>query len=256
MLNTAKAVKGYSLQSIDGAIGTVKEFYFDDQYWTIRYLVADTGGWLGGRQVLLSPYALGTMNKEEKHITVDLTKKQIEDSPSLDSEKPVSQQFETSYYGYHGYPPYWGGPHMWGAFPDIERDRTQWENALKAEKAWNPHLRSTREVSGYHIQAIDGELGHMDDFVIDDETWAIRYLIVATNNWWPGKKVLIAPPWIKNVSWGQSKVFINLSRESIKLSPEYTEESLVTRDYEEKLFHHYKRQAYWDKELVSSHNDR
>src|ERR1700733_14269240 len=167
MLNKAKEVKGFTLNSIDGEIGKIKEFYFDDQYWAIRYLVADTGGWLTGRQVLISPYALGAISKKEKHIAVDLTKKQIEKSPSLDSDKPVSQQFEDSYYGYYGYPTYWSGPYMWGSYPDLVRDSAQWMNFPHVEKSWDPHLRSTLTVSGYHIQATDGEIGHVEDFIVD-----------------------------------------------------------------------------------------
>ena len=127
MLSKAKTLKGYKLDSLDGEIGKVKEFYFDDRHWTIRYLVADTGNWLTGRQVLISPYALVAVNKEEQHIVVDLTKKQIEDSPSLNSDKPVSRQFEEAYYGYYGWPMYWNGPYMWGSFPNIERDRETME---------------------------------------------------------------------------------------------------------------------------------
>jgi hypothetical protein len=251
MLSKAKTLKGYKLDSLDGEIGKVKEFYFDDRHWTIRYLVADTGNWLTGRQVLISPYALGAVVREEQHITIDLTKKQIEDSPSLNSDKPVSRQFEEAYYGYYGLPVYWGGPYMWGAYPYVVRDREKWKEFTQGEKAWDPHLHSTYDVSGHHIQALDGELGHVQDFIIDDETWAIRYLIVDTHNWWPGKKVLVSPQWIERVSWGESKVFVNLSRETIKQSPEYTEESLLTRDYEIGLHRHYNRQGYWIDELVA-----
>ena len=251
MLSKAKTLKGYKLDSLDGEIGKVKEFYFDDRHWTIRYLVADTGNWLTGRQVLISPYALGAVVREEQHITIDLTKKQIENSPSLNSDKPVSRQFEEAYYGYYGLPAYWGGPYMWGAYPYVVRDREKWKEFTQGEKAWDPYLRSTYDVSGHHIQALDGELGHVQDFIIDDETWAIRYLIVDTHNWWPGKKVLVSPQWIERVSWGESKVFVNLSRETIKQSPEYTEESLLTRDYEIGLHRHYNRQGYWIDELVA-----
>jgi len=251
MLSKAKTLKGYKLDSLDGEIGKVKEFYFDDRHWTIRYLVADTGNWLTGRQVLISPYALGAVVREEQHITIDLTKKQIENSPSLNSDKPVSRQFEEAYYGYYGLPVYWGGPYMWGAYPYVVRDREKWKEFTQGEEAWDPHLRSTYDVSGHHIQALDGELGHVQDFIIDDETWAIRYLIIDTHNWWPGKKVLVSPQWIERVSWGESKVFVNLSRETIKQSPEYTEESLLTRDYEIGLHRHYNRQGYWIDELVA-----
>ena len=272
MLNKAKDLKGYKLHGLDGEIGTVTEFYFDDQHWTIRYLVADTGNWLPGRQVLISPYALVTVNREEQHIGVGLTRKQIEDSPSLNSDRPVSRQFEEDYYGYFGWPMYWGGPYMWGAYsyPNVVRSSEAWEESAQrggahAEetgpnnvidpgkvqasapggKTWDPHLRSTQYVSGHHIQATDGEIGHVDDFIIDDETWAIRYLVIDTRNWWPGKKVLVSPQWIERVSWSESKVFTRLSREAIKQSPEYTEDSLLTRDYETRLHGHYNRQGYW-----------
>ena len=256
MLNKAKTLKGYKLNSLDGDIGKVTEFYFDDQYWAIRYLVADTGNWLTGRQVLISPHALIAINKEEQHISIDLTKKQIENSPSLNSDKLVSQQFELSYYGYYGWPVYWNGPFMWGPYPNIIRNREQWKEFATDKKAWDPHLRSTQYVSGYHIQAPDGEIGHVEDFIIDDETWAIRYIIIDTSNWWQGKKVLVSPLWIDRVSWNELKVFVSLSRESIKQSPEYSEESLLTRDYETKLHRHYNRQGYWFDEPTAKKDTR
>ena len=245
MLIKAKMIQGYRLESLNGEIGKAKEFYFDDLHWAIRYLVADTGNWLSGRQVLLSPYSLVAVNVKEKHVEINLTKKQIEDSPSLNSDKPVSRQFEESYYGYYGMPMYWGGPYMWGAYPDIVRDSEKWREYTPGEKAWDPHLRSTNDVRGHNIQASDGEIGHVEDFIIDDETWAIRYLIIDTRNWWPGKKVIISTKWIEKVSWIESKVFVDVSRETIRQSPEYTEESLLTREYETMLHRHYKRQKYW-----------
>ena len=248
MLNKAQALEGFKLDSLDGEIGSVEEFYFDDRFWTIRYLVANTDGWLKGRQVLISPYALVAAIKEEKHIAVDLTKKQIEDSPSLAIDMSVSRQFEDAYYGYHNWPMYWSGPYMWGSYPYLEKERSKWKKSAEGSDSWDAHLRSTREVTGYHIETSDGEIGHVEDFIIDDETWAIRYLIVDTRNWWPGKKVLVSPRWIERVSWSESKVFVNLSREAIKQSPEYTEESLLTRDYETGLHRHYNRPGYWDDE--------
>jgi uncharacterized protein YrrD len=250
MLHKAKNLKGYTLQGLDGEIGKVQEFYFDDKHWTIRYLVADTGNWQTGRQVLISPYALVTVKRAEQHIVISLTKKQIADSPSLDSDKPVSQQFEQAYYGYYGWPMYWDGPYAWGPYPYIDRDWASTKQPARPEKAWDHHLRSTQEVSGYYIHAADGEIGHVSDFVIDDETWAIRYLIIDTRNWWPGKHILISPQWIERVSWPESKVIVNLSRETIRQSPEYTE-SRLTRDYEAKLHGHYNRAGYWINESVA-----
>jgi len=245
VLSKAKTLNGYKLTGFDGDIGKVRDFFFDDHYWAIRYLVADTGNWLTGRQVLISPHALVSVITGERHIAVNLTRKQIEGSPSLNSDKPVSRQFEEAYYGYYGWPVYWAGPYMWGTYPYVVRDHAKWRVSTEGDKIWDPHLRSMCAVDGHHVHASDGEIGHVADFVVDDEIWAIRYLIIDTRNWWPGKKVLVPPQWIGRVSWSESKVFVNVSREAVRQSPEYTEESLLTRDYEACLHRHYNRQGYW-----------
>jgi hypothetical protein len=255
MLSEAKTLKGYKLECRDGEIGSVKEFYFDDRHWTIRYLVADTGDWLTDRQVLVSPYALVAVDNETRHIAVNLTKKQIEGSPSLDSDKPVSRQVEEAYYGYYEWPMYWGGPYSWGASPYIMPDWEKRKEYLKLEKTWDAHLRSTHDVTGHHIHALDGDIGHVEDFIIDDETWAIRYLIIDTKNWWPGKKILLSPKWIERISWSESKVFVNLSRENVEQSPEYTDDAPPTRDYETVLHRHYHRPEYWlDEPAAKAHS--
>jgi uncharacterized protein YrrD len=251
MLISAKSLRGYKLNGLDGDVGKVEEFYFDDRYWAIRYLVADTGNWLTGRQVLLSPYALISVDREGEYIHVNLTKEQIENSPSLDSDKPVSRQFEVGYHGYYGYPMYWGGSYMWGYYPTIVRDNKEWKDINHGEKSGDSHLRSTNDVSGHYIQANDGEIGHVEDFIINDETWAISYLVINTKNWWSGKMVLVSPLWIERISWEDSKVFVNLSREAIKQSPMYNEESLISREYEIELHQHYDRKGYWHDELVT-----
>jgi len=248
MLSNVKTLQGYKLDSLDGEFGKIKEFYFDDQHWAIRYLVADTGNWLPGRQVLISPHALVAASQAERHITVDLTQKQIEDGPALSSDKPVSRQFEEAYYGYYGWPMYWVGPYMWGPDPQIVHAGKEGAERAPDEQAWDPHLRSTQAVTGYGIEAEDGTIGRVEDFIIDDETWAIRYMVVDTKNWWPGKKVLISPRWIERVCWDESKVFVRLSREAIKQAPEYSDALMLTREYEEGLHGHYQRPGYWSEE--------
>ena len=171
MLIKANALKGYSLKSLDGDIGSAREFYFDDQYWAIRYLVANTATWLSGRKVLLSPYSLDGIDTAEEKVFVLLNRKQIEESPSIDTDEPVSRQFERLYNGYYGYPDYWGGPYMWGGYSCLSRDRTRWGSAAPEAMRGDRHLRSTHEVTGYHLLASDGEIGHVVDFIIDDETW-------------------------------------------------------------------------------------
>jgi hypothetical protein len=249
MLSKIKTIAGYQLACKDGDIGRAREFYFDDKYWTIRYLVANTGSWLTGRLVLISPYALLNLVPETKTVTLDLTKEQIKNSPSLDADKPVSRQFEDSYYGYYGFPAYWEGPYNWGYSPTFERNRESWGKFQPGAKAWDHHLRSTLEVTGYEIQATDGVIGHVVDFILDDRTWEIRYLIISTANWWPGKHVLVSPQWIERVSWTESKVHIDLTRKTIQDSPEFTEADLVTRDYEIVLHGHYNRKGYWVNDL-------
>lgn len=246
MLDKATTLKGYSFGSLDGDIGTLKEFYFEDQYWTIRYLVADTGHWLMGRKVLLSPHAILNVVKEKRNVGINLTRMQIENSPTLESDKPVSRQFEDDYYSYYG----WPGPYVWGSYPYVPapyffRDRGTPSEAGRNERTGNAHLRSTIDVTGHHIHATDGEIGHVVDFIIDDQTWVIRYLVVDTLNWWPGKKVLISPQWIESVSWEELAVFANVTRETIRQAPEYSEQFLISRDYETRLHRHYDRKGYW-----------
>jgi hypothetical protein len=248
MLLQAKAFKAFKLRALDGDIGKANEFYFDDKHWTVRYLVADTGGWLIGRQVLISPYALSPVLEEEQVIPVNLTMKQIENSPSLTSHQPVSRQYELDYYAYYEWPYYGYGTHPWGAGPYIVRDPESQPEAHHPQHAWDPHLHSTHDVTGHHIHAVDGAIGHVTDFVIDEETWSIRYLIVDTNYWWAGKRILISPQWIERISWDEAMVHVTLTREDIKQAPEYLPESL-TRDYETELHDHYCKPVYWADEL-------
>ncbi len=253
MLRLAKDFTKFKLRAHDGDIGKAIEFYFDDRFWTVRYLVADTGGWLSGRRVLISPYALTNPNEAERVLPVHLTKKQIEESPSLYSDQPVSRQYETQYNSYYGWPDYRYGTYEWGDRPYIVRDPDVWRETVRREEAWDHNLRSSQDVTGHHIEALDGEIGHVEDFIIDDETWSIRYLVVDTKNWWAGKRVLISPRWIKRVSWEESKVFANLSQEAIKKSPEYTSKNL-NRDYESALHKHYAQDGYWADKMEDQHS--
>lgn len=245
MFLKAKDLRGLKLRATDGDIGKVEEFLFDDRFWTVRYLVADTGGWLSTRQVLISPYALGSVDGLGGTISVDLTKSQVEGSPPLDTDKPVSRQFEESYSWYYGWPQYWGGTLAWGAFAHVERAREHWDKVGKDEH-WDVHLRSTNGMDGYGVHAKDGNIGHVEDFIIDEKTWTIRYLVVGTRNWWPSKKVVIPPQWIDSISWADSKVVLDLTQDAVRNSPEFTEESLLTREYETSLHGHYNRRGYWD----------
>ena len=249
MLYCVKDLKGYTIGATDDDIGKLDDFYFDDESWTIRYLVAETGNWLLNRKVLISPFAIGKADLSKKRLHVALTKKQVEESPSIDTDKPVSRQHEASYLDYYGYPYYWIGPYLWGpiTYPrlsGVAQKRNEEVRAL-CKEANDLHLRSISKVTGHHIEATDGHIGHAEDFIIDGETWEIRYMVVDTQNWWPGKKVLVAPLWVSRVSWSDSTVYVDLSREMIKNGPEYHPKAL-NRKYEETLYDYYKRPKYWD----------
>ena len=262
MLRNVARLKGFEIRASDGEFGTLEQLYFDDENWAIRYLVVNSGIWLNGRLVLVSPIALRQAEWESRRLDVALTKRQIENSPAIDTHKPVSRQHEAVYMGYYGYPYYWGGPNLWGlaSYPaglSVQREAVTEAEASQAragKESADSHLRSTDEVTGYHIEASDGEIGHVEDFIFDDETWAIRYLEVNTRNWFPGKKVLLSPQWINNVSWPESKVYVNHTRETIQNGPEWNDTIPVTREYEYRLHEYYARSPYW--EPVSEQHSR
>jgi hypothetical protein len=258
MFTNNENLKGLVIRATDGEIGTVDQLYFDDQIWAIRYLTAETGTWLDGRKVLISPLSILQTDWKTNRIDVSLTRKQVENAPNIDTRRPVSRQHEADYFGYYGYPYYWDGPYMWGPsyYPTgivrMTASQSMIAERIRRESA-DSHLRSTGAVAGYHIDAKDGDIGHVDRFIVDDEAWAIRYLEVATKNWWPGKKVLVSPSWVERVSWEESKVFVAVTREAIKTCPEYVDTAPITREYENKLYFHYGRPPYWTEEIENAH---
>jgi uncharacterized protein YrrD len=256
MLRTAGELKGVTIEATDGDIGSVQDLYFDDQTWTVRYLVVDTGTWLPGRQVLISPFAFQVVPGASR-LRTSLTKEQVCNSPSVQSDRPVDRQREIEFSQYYGYPYYWAGPYRWGelAYPalpvasqPIAVDREVEEMIAHERESADPHLRSARDVMGYYIQATDGDLGHVEDFLVDADTWAIRYIIVDTRNWLPGRKVLVSPEWIQRVSWEESKVYVDLSKRHIEAAPEFDPSIPLAREHEERLYTHLGRAKYWERE--------
>ena len=251
MLRSVKRLKGYKIQAEDGEIGKVDDFFFDGDKWTIKYLVVEIGNWLARQEVLLSPVTLGRPDWTAEVFPVKLTKKQVENSPEIDTEKPVSRQQEIKLHKHYGWPYYWMQAPSPGlgttAVPPSHYmpEPEQTGAATMVIEDVDPHLRSTKEVTDYRIQAIDGEIGHVEDFIVDDEIWMIRYLVIDTRNWLPGKKVLVSPLWIESIEWGGAKVEVDLTREQIKTSPEFDPSMPVNRKYEERLYDFYGRPKYW-----------
>jgi len=226
MLRSIKQLIGHKLGASDGEIGHVKDFYFDDRNWAARYLIADTGSWLAGRRVLLSPHAFGSLDQAGNLLRVNLTRKQIEKSPSIELHKPVSRQYEEEYYRYYGWPFYWQGGGLWGmsGFPILELPVKPFpsESATASGpqlEGPDAHLRSTQAVNGYHLQASDGIMGHVCDFMIDAQSWAIRDLVIKTGHRFSGKEVQIPTIKVDRISWDESKVFVNVTKEAVEQSP-------------------------------------
>lgn len=256
MLRSINELKGYEIIAKDGEIGNVEEFYFDDERWALRYVVVNTGGWLSGRQVLISPFSVKEISRDDRKLYVTMTKNQVEQSPEIDLHKPVSRQMEARYSDYYGYPYYWGSTGLWGAgelpIHSMERTATAMSASVESTKVTSGHristdlhLRSTAEVSTYNISAPDGDIGHVEDFIVEDDNWKIRYLAIDTSNWWVGKKVIISPQWISSIDWASNKVNVMLTRDGIKQSPEYDISKVLSRDYERELHRHYGQPAYW-----------
>jgi hypothetical protein len=249
MLLKASAINDCAIAATDGRLGTVIDLLFDDASWLVRWMVVDTGNWLSGRKVLLPPSVLGHPDLTRREFAVTLTMQQVKDSPDIDTERPVSRQMETNIYDYYGWSPYWGtGFYMGGigfmpgpmtATPSPEAKRHEEERVAAHLRDDDPHLRSAEAVTGYHIHARDGEVGHVEDFLVEDADWSIHYLIVDTKNWWPGKTVLISPRSARKIEWSHKLVDLDVDRQRVKDSPAYDPSITVDQDYDDKFLTYY-----------------
>ena len=225
MKSRAEKLIGMGAIGTDGEIGTVQDLYFDDERWAIRYLIIESGEWLSHRRVLISPLSVLDIGEREKPISVNLNRKIIAASPDVSTKKPVSRRFEVEYSKYFAYPIYWAGGGLWGgamnpvAFTKGTLTEEEEREALERDSD-ESHLRSVREVIGYHIRATNGSVGHIDDFLIDNDTWGIEGIIIDTRNWFPGKKVIVEPRMISEILWSESIVAIGMEKDEVRECPE------------------------------------
>ncbi|MBE0537486.1 MAG: PRC-barrel domain-containing protein [Phycisphaerae bacterium] len=251
MLFSVEHLSSYTVEAEDGNIGQVHGFLFDDNNWAIRYLVVDTGKWLPGRKVLLAPSSLGRPEGRLRILPVKLTREKVENSPDIDTDRPVSRQQESELHAYYNWASYWGGgaweptisPYASGIAPRAG-EIGEPEGVEKGDEG-NPHLRSTREVIGYRIHAEDGAIGHSDDFVVNIDDWIIRYLVVDIGKWLSGRKVIIPPEWVTEIRWDGSEILVDVTKEEVRKSPEFDPAAPVNREYEVQLYDFYGRPAYW-----------
>ncbi len=262
MLRKLHDLIGYTIDGTDESIGSVDDFYFDDHSWTVRYIVVDTGSWLVGRRVLISTEAITAIDTVPENITLNLTKEQIENSPSVEEEQPVSSEHEVMLHNYYGWPGYWTVSPLVGmplANPAVATTPVGTVQTVRGEEAETTtaatevdeqtgpasNLRSVREVTGYTLHAKDGDLGHVQDIFAGENDWAIRYFLIDTRNWWPGKHVLIARDWVEEISWPDHTMHVDLTQQQVKESPEYDPKMTVERNYEAKLHDYYLATGYW-----------
>ena len=250
MMQVILPLKGFAIEAKDGKMGTISDFLFDDATWRVRWLVIDCGTWLTGRKVLIHPSAIARLDLQLQQFVVSLTKAQVEGSPELAEDQPVSQQMENRLYAYYGWDPLWSGLYLGaapGAMAGPYMAPPYFGAGLTGEahggdvglQGADPHLRSVDEVTGYHIHAVNGEIGHIENFMIDDADWSIHYFVVDTRNWWVGKRVLMSPLAVKSIDWFDRHVELGISREQVKSSPPWDPLVAFNRDYAKRLHSHY-----------------
>lgn len=247
MLRSLNDIEDYKVNATDGGIGSVSDFYFDDHDWTIRYLAVETGGfWEGPSRVLVSPIAFGEARWDTRRFQLSITRDKVRNSPLLARDAPLSRQYESAYYQYYDWPCYWGYGGIWGVWgtPGLLADKT-WTQPVAKSVEHDSHLHKIGDVLGCRIHGSDAVIGVVKDFIVDDESWIIRYMVVDTGSWWAEKNVILATHWIGRIDDRDEMVHVDLLRETIKKSPEWSPEQPVNRDYEARLFDYYGRPVYW-----------
>jgi uncharacterized protein YrrD len=264
MLYSVKQIHGYKLRETNGDIGNVREVYFDNQAWCVRYFIVETGLWLFGRKVLISPVAITGIDTANAVITVNLTREQVKKSPDISTDAPISRLIETQLYQHYGWPEYWGSNNavnlgMGYPFgvssiapttvvqPATESEVEREVKTMEDQQIFESHLHSSQEVTGYHVSAKDDDIGRVHDYIIDDVNWSMRYFVVDASGWLPNLKILLATEWIDSISWDESRVYVNLPKDVIANGPPYDPAVPITREYETLLFASFKRPGYWKK---------
>jgi hypothetical protein len=254
MLLAISALKGYAIDASDGSIGAVSDFLFDDKTWKLRWLVVDVGSWLVGRTVLIHPSAIARADHERRALVVTLTKAKIEASPATREDEPVSRQIEFNLHSYYGWDPLWAGNSYFGGgamaspllSPPLTDGFSPGEAAGIGADAYegDPHLRSIAAVTGYHLHATDGAIGHLENCLVDDQSWTVQYLVADTRDWWPGKHVLLSPHAVQDISYLERKIRLAVSRDQVIASPPWDPATTIERTYQERLHKHYAWPAY------------
>ncbi len=257
MLFAVSGLEGCQVRASDGDVGVVKDFLFDDETWTIRWVAIDTGHWLPGRQVFIHPSAIAPLTLPPKpslpmisprptlELTVNLTRNEIEAGPHASEGEPVTSDMEALLYDYYGWDPYWGATHFGAAvLPNAEAKIVDDAARRDADAEIPPvdgvnRLHSVVEFKGYYVHALDGDIGHVENVLADDVNWEIRYLVIATRNWWPGKIVQLAPYAVKDIDWFGERINMNVTRDQVRSAPAWDPLALADEAREDELHRHF-----------------
>lgn len=245
MIHAIRKMQGFKIHVTDDELGHVEDWYFDDERWVVRYLVVKTGFWFLGKEVLISPHSVTAVDWQAREISVNLTKQQVKESPDIDTHQPISRRKESEFHLYYNVPAYWGGLGLWGheMVPDgrsLEGDVDQMDGCAGEDE----HLRSVKEIIGYRLHAVDGDIAQVQDFLVDEETWALRY-ITASLTRGGGHRLVISSKLVDHVVWARAHVAVNASKERILAAPALEADAVVDRDFETRLFAHYTTHPYW-----------
>ncbi len=244
MLRALQPIFRYRIHAKDGLIGHVDDFWFDDEQWAVRWMVVSTGRWLGGREVLVSPIAILRADWHERAVDVDLTREQVRRSPDVELDQPLSRAKEAAFHRHFGWAYYWGLGGLWGAHP-LPSALSRLPPGEEMNVRGDPHLHSARDLPAFVVHATDRPVGPAEDCIVDDQSWKIRYLVVNAHKGW-GKRVLVAPEWIRSVRWDRKRIELDATSHQVGHGPAYDPYQPVNRVYEEHLYDWYGRPAYWD----------
>jgi hypothetical protein len=258
MLFAVSGLIDCAVEASDGEVGVVKDFLFDDKTWKIRWMAVEAGDWLPGRRrVFIHPSAIAPFELSPKpslpmmsspatlRLTVKLARAQIEAGPHADEGAPVTKDMEGLLYDYYGWDPYWGGSPFGGSpLANAEAQIVEQAAQRNGEAHIPPldggdHLHSVAEFKGYTVHALDGDIGHIENCLVDDANWDIRYLVIATRNWWPGKIVQLAPYAVKDIDWFGEHINMNVTRDQVRSAPAWDPLAMANEVSEADLHRHF-----------------
>ncbi|PSL50806.1 PRC-barrel domain protein [Salsuginibacillus halophilus] len=259
MLFEAKKLRNFGVITSDGELGKIDDVYMDEDQWVIRYLVVNRKPLLPGGKVLVSPIAVERMDINGQTIHLNVTKEELEEAPGKEEAEPITRKKELELHHHFGYGYYWPAQGMWGSFPYPHQLRVEAPHHQRPQELPNEEeikVRSLKEMtgdwSGYDVEGSDGDIGTIDDVIVEDDTWNIRYISVDTGRLFSTGHAVLSSSWILHTEDEEKKVRVKMARHEVQAAPEYVPGQPLDREFEERLFDHYDQEKYWEAEAGKS----